>query len=255
MHLQKKRMEYYIKDYPEAEMPMLANGLNFGQYVLLYDGGNKAARGFNEKSEEVFKDAKSLAENKNMPRNYIQVMLIKAKVVPQEKGSVLEVEGTGRIFSAVMVNEQDMRYEIPYLIETRKLTQKGEEVKSVQRRAFFDPNLREIKDIKFYESLVNLYRELIEEEKTSNRLSLLKKESADNLRDRDFLFEFADRFANSKNPFKKNTTLTMEQKDEVASFTEAVARKAYTNENFELEDDYYELMGLMENNLKVSKSK
>lgn len=238
MHLPKKKVEFEILNYAQAEKPSLANGLNFGQYVLLYDGRSD---NFNKNSV-------------GKPREYRNVLLSKAKVVPNKNGLVLKVEGKGRIFSAFIVDEENMCYTVPYLAETRKLTQEGEEIKKIQRAVHFDAHMREIKDVEFYKNLVNLYKDLMEEEKSLNK-EIISSGEIDDLRDRDFLFEFADRFANSKNPFKRNTTLTMEQKDEVASFMEAVARKAYTNENFELEDNYYELMGLMENNLKVSKSK
>ena len=112
--------------------------------------------------------------------------------------------------------------------------------------------MREIKDVEFYKNLVNLYKDLMEEEKTLNK-KIISSGEIDDLRDRDFLFELADRFSNSQNPFKRNSVLTKEQRDEVANFVEAVSRKAYTNENYELEDEYYELMGLMENNLNADK--
>lgn len=236
MHLPKKKVEFEILNYAEAEKPSLANGLNFGQYVLLYDG-----RGDNYNKNSVGKQ-----------REYRNVLLSKAKVVPNKNGLVLKVEGKGRIFSAFIVDEENMCYTVPYLAETRKLTQEGEEVKKIQRAVHFDAHMREIKDVEFYKNLVNLYKDLMEEEKSLNK-EIISSGEIDDLRDRDFLFELADRFSNSQNPFKRNSVLTKEQRDEVANFVEAVARKAYTNENYELEDEYYELMGLMENNLNADK--
>ncbi len=236
MHLPKKKVEFEILNYAEAEKPSLANGLNFGQYVLLYDG-----RGDNYNKNSVGKQ-----------REYRNVLLSKAKVVPNKNGLVLKVEGKGRIFSAFIVDEENICYTVPYLAETRKLTQEGEEVKKIQRAVHFDAHMREIKDVEFYKNLVNLYKDLMEEEKSLNK-EIISSGEIDDLRDRDFLFELADRFSNSQNPFKRNSVLTNEQRNEVANFVDAVARKAYTNENYELEDEYYELMGLMENNLNADK--
>ena len=116
------------------------------------------------------------------------------------------------------------------------------------KKCYFDPNLREIKDLNFYEQMVK-------------DLKYYEETKSDDPRDKNYLYLFLEKFLDRKNPYedgvslkklieenktlgeaynnRQNPYLTKEQAEELHSYMLAVCKSTLTDEFGKLGEAYY----------------
>lgn len=122
----------------------------------------------------------------------------------------------------IIPNEKEMCYEVyDYSILRHARYQNGQvnmTEKPIERKRYFDPNLREIKDLKFYHNMTEFY-------KTTEKDFRKSDEYINGY----FLADFLYSYHKGIDPITK-MPLTLEQAEELASFTEVVAAHHTVNE-------------------------
>ena len=98
---------------------------------------------------------------------------------------------------------------------------------------YLDPNLREIKDISFYELMAESCHDFERVEKMD------AKGQADPMR-KVFCYDFIESFEGGRNPFEFGKFINDEQKAEFFSFCDALLKTKFENDG-ELTEEYYNL--------------
>lgn len=213
------------------------NGLSLGDYVI-----NTKQNGDIDENGTIY---------------YDNVNLIKVKEHYEDGlGSYYSVIDKPIPFERIVIDE-DRKY---YVTSIKRTTMKSKLENGVPRTEtetrlvleYLDPNLRPIRDVNFYDKMINLYYQ-----KQNAELQEIR-ESVETGKEYLYVqlapYDFIEQFRYSKNPFEKNKKLTQEQCEEFLSFTDAMLKKNFTSETFEPSQEYYELSELAKKFVETEKT-
>ena len=109
---------------------------------------------------------------------------------------------------------------------------------------YYDPNMREIKDLEFYDNMVKLYNELDKNEAREVVRLLDEKADKDELPYKVYCYDFIKKFEDRNNPFKEGEKLTKEQVETFLSFTDAMLKEEFIGKDFQPDREYGSLMDI-----------
>lgn len=217
--------KFQFPDRPDVVPLHAQNGLAYGPCSLFVrEGGTSEDKG-------------------NGIRVYTNVdVILGKKCYDDNVGEYVDVQEKPIRKKVLAVDEGRMCYAEPYLRTTGKSYMvQGEPAfffNQSNEVNFYDPNFRQIGDMKFYDKMVESYKRVLRQELAEVNDALNNHEDAmHNV----FCYDFIAQFEGSKNPFEKDKKLTKEQKEEFLSFTDAMLKSEFVKEDYNYDSEYYTL--------------
>ena len=197
----------------------------------------------------VLRDESSTATYRDGVNFYTNINLQKAELTHSEEyGDYYRLIGAPKRFEALAVDEEHKYYIQPYTRRTAKSKMQGGQVlfhfTEDEAYIYYDPNMREIKDLEFYDNMVKLYNELDKNEAREVVRLLDEKADKDELPYKVYCYDFIKKFEDRNNPFKEGEKLTKEQVETFLSFTDAMLKEEFIGKDFQPDREYGSLMDI-----------
>lgn len=189
----------------------------------------------------------SVCENKDGIKVYSNVEIVSGKQYYDDNvGEYVEAPEMPKKKQVFAVDEKHMYYAEPYIRTTAKSQMlHGEPIfyfNQSEQVKYYDPNMRLIGDLEFYDKMVKLCREM--QEREINAIDKAIKEGKDDFKYQVYCYDFIEQFQGSKNPFEEGKKLTLEQREEFLSFTDAMLKNEFIREDYTYNPECYTLLDI-----------
>lgn len=224
----KPKTKFQFGDDPRVVELDARNGLSYGPLAVILNANSRYEI---RNGVKVYSDIELAYGEKHYDDNVGEY--VEAPEMPKKK----------QVFA---VDEKHMYYAEPYIRTTAKSQMlHGEPIfyfNQSEQVKYYDPNMRLIGDLEFYDKMVKLCREMQEREIKSINKAL--DEGKDDFKYQIYCYDFIEQFEGSKNPFEEGKKLTLEQREEFLSFTDAMLKNEFIREDYTYNPECYTLLDI-----------